>query len=153
MDVGASGRTYGGCHAHWWTRWDRQERVGATTRTVSTAQTSERRNGPSRVPAPQRTAPEDGKGRVRGEVRVEVHGEVPAEPPLLAAGARFFAMDAEEDAGGARAALWLWLRAGSQCHSAACGAGATGWSRRPFRKLLKFNLNETMTAGDCPGNS
>ena len=41
-------------------------KVAATAQTVPSARTSERRNGPCRVSAPQRTAPEDGKGREGG---------------------------------------------------------------------------------------
>ena len=46
----------------------------ATAAFDAAARTSDRRNGPCRVSAPQRTAPEEGKGRGVGE-RAQLHGD------------------------------------------------------------------------------
>ena len=59
--------------------------------------------GPGHVLAPQRTALEDGRGQ-GGGARVEVHGRVPDDAPPQAAGAQYFAMNADEDEGVAPAA-------------------------------------------------
>ena len=74
------------------TRWSRHEKAAATTQTVASARTSERRHGPGREFAP----PHGGQGResgVRGELRVKASGT----PPLSqAAGVQHFFLDDDE---------------------------------------------------------
>ena len=58
--------------------------------------TDERRNGPWRVSALQRTAPDDGKGWEG--LRVEVHGQVPQEPPHQEPGTQYFELVDDDSA-------------------------------------------------------
>ena len=62
--------------------WDRHEKAAATTQTVATARTSERRHGPGREHSSRRsTATEDRQGR-GGGARAALHGDDPGDPLL-----------------------------------------------------------------------
>ena len=81
----------------WRTRWSRNEKAAATTQTVASARTSERRYGPGRESTPRRpTGTEHGQGRGRGE-RDALHGHVPVDPTPQAPGTQYFSLDVVDE--------------------------------------------------------
>ena len=75
----------------WRPRWSRDAKAAATTQTVASARTSERRSGPCRVQSPRSSKEtNDGKGQGGGERLVLHGGDLGEPPPNTAAGTLHF---------------------------------------------------------------
>ena len=87
----------------WRTRWSRHAKAAATTQTVASARTSERRYGPGRESTPRRPTGQS-MARAGGWVGDEVHGRVPGEPTPQEPGTQHFFLDDDSvpELGGSR---------------------------------------------------